>query len=74
MRHPFEYLRSIANGSIYSDALLRHTKGWNQRAQVMSRELDSQNEQIDRTRGKTENLETEMDYLDAKMKRQLKRN
>lgn len=57
-----------------SDALLRHTKGWNQRAQVMSRELDSQNEQIDRTRGKTENLETEMDYLDAKMKRQLKRN
>jgi len=56
------------------DALLRHTKGWNQRAQVMSRELDSQNEQIDRTRGKTENLETEMDYLDAKMKRQLKRN
>ena len=35
----------------------------------MSRELDSQNEQIDRTRAKTE-----MDYLDAKMKRQLKRN
>lgn len=57
-----------------SDALLRHTKGWNQRAQVMSRELDSQNEQIARTGVKTENLETEMDYLDAKMKRQLKKN
>jgi BMFP domain-containing protein YqiC len=41
---------------------------------VMGKELDSQNEQIDRTRGKTENLENEMDYLDAKMKRQLKRN
>jgi BMFP domain-containing protein YqiC len=40
----------------------------------MSKELDSQNQQIDRTRAKTENLETEMDYLDAKMKRQLKRN
>jgi peptidoglycan hydrolase CwlO-like protein len=71
MRFP----RPTANDSLpQSDALLRHTKGWNQRAQVMSRELDSQNEQIDRTRGKTENLETEMDYLDAKMKRQLKRN
>lgn len=40
----------------------------------MSRELDSQNEQIARTGVKTENLETEMDYLDAKMKRQLKKN
>jgi BMFP domain-containing protein YqiC len=40
----------------------------------MGRELDSQIEQIDRTRAKTENLENEMDYLDAKMKRQLKRN
>ena len=58
----------------HSAALTRHAQGWNQRAKVMGRELDSQNEQIDRTRAKTENLENEMDYLDAKMKRQLKRN
>jgi hypothetical protein len=58
----------------HSAALHRHAQGWNQRARVMGKELDSQNEQIDRTRGKTENLENEMDYLDAKMKRQLKRN
>jgi hypothetical protein len=63
-----------ANTIPHSDALTRHAQGWNQRAKVMGRELDSQNEQIDRTRGKTENLENEMDYLDAKMKRQLKRN
>lgn len=59
---------------VYSAALHRHAQGWNQRAKVMGRELDSQIEQIDRTHGKTQNLENEMDYLDAKMKRQLKRN
>jgi BMFP domain-containing protein YqiC len=63
-----------ANTTFHSAALTRHAQGWNQRARVMGRELDSQNEQIDRTRAKTENLENEMDYLDAKMKRQLKRN
>lgn len=63
-----------ANKPTRSAALTRHAQGWNQRAKVMGRELDSQNEQIDRTRAKTENLENEMDYLDAKMKRQLKRN
>jgi len=66
--------RLRANKTTHSAALTRHAQGWNQRAKVMGRELDSQNEQIDRTRAKTENLENEMDYLDAKMKRQLKRN
>ena len=66
--------RLRANTTTHSAALTRHAQGWNQRAKVMGRELDSQNEQIDRTRAKTENLENEMDYLDAKMKRQLKRN
>ena len=66
--------RLRANPTTHSAALTRHAQGWNQRAKVMGRELDSQIEQIDRTRAKTENLENEMDYLDAKMKRQLKRN
>lgn len=66
--------RYTNNNAFYSAALTRHAQGWNQRAKVMGRELDSQIEQIDRTHGKTQNLENEMDYLDAKMKRQLKRN
>lgn len=75
-----KYTNNVYNKRLQADpttrsaALTRHAQGWNQRAKVMGRELDSQIEQIDRTRAKTENLENEMDYLDAKMKRQLKRN